>query len=218
MQCCHSPHVAFPPIFRQFIAYLFCRHEQAGRFIGSLPRGEHLTPRACGAEIWPHIPSQATVVTTKGVSLCRASFRRAESLGRFGKTSRKSSAPCACGANAPPRCGAVILQVCQVLVVGRGWQRLFRSWVWVTGCCRWFINGKGYMGLARATMVAVEGINGLVWFNRALGGTRNHFLFFALLFTVLVFLPCQFLPGAEIGSLRCTASTRLKFKIPGTPA
>ena len=40
-------------------------------------------------------------------------------------------------------------------------------------------------------MVAVEGINGLVWFNAALGGTRNYFLFFALLFTLLVFSPCH---------------------------
>ena len=34
------------------------------------------------------------------------------------------------------------------------------------------------------TTCAVEGINGLVWFNGALVGTGNHFLLFALLFTL----------------------------------
>ena len=38
---------------------------------------------------------------------------------------------------------------------------------------------------------AVEEINGLVWFNGALGGAGNHFLVFFLLFTLLVLPPCQ---------------------------
>ena len=41
------------------------------------------------------------------------------------------------------------------------------------------------------TTCAVEGINGLVWFNGALGGKGNYFLLFALLFTLLVLPPCQ---------------------------
>ena len=53
------------------------------------------------------------------------------------------------------------------------------------------------MGLARVTMGAsettciVEGIYRLVWFNRVLGRTGNQFFLFALLFTLLVFSPCQ---------------------------
>ena len=41
------------------------------------------------------------------------------------------------------------------------------------------------------TTCAVEGVNGLVWFNRALGGAGNHFFLFALLFTLLVLPPCH---------------------------
>ena len=37
----------------------------------------------------------------------------------------------------------------------------------------------------------VEGSNGLVWFNKALGGAGNRFLVFFLLFTLLVLPPCQ---------------------------
>ena len=38
-------------------------------------------------------------------------------------------------------------------------------------CWFWEGVGNGCMGLARVTMAAVEGINGLVWCNRVLGGT-----------------------------------------------
>ena len=86
-----------------------------------------------------------------------------------------------------------------VLVMGRGWQLLLSGWVCVTRCCGCVINGKGYMGLAWVTMVATEGINRLVWFNTALGGTGNHFLFFSLLFTLVVFLPCQECVAPRIG-------------------
>ena len=54
-----------------------------------------------------------------------------------------------------------------------------------------------WIGLARVTMVesettcVVEGISGLVWFNKDLGGARNHFFVFALLLAILVLPPCQ---------------------------
>ena len=50
------------------------------------------------------------------------------------------------------------------------------------------------------TTCAVEGINGLVWFNKALGGAGNHFLVFALLLTLLILPACQvcgYAPNAE---------------------
>ena len=70
------------------------------------------------------------------------------------------------------------------------------------------------MRLARVRMLesetacTVEGINRLVWFNKALGGTGNHFLLFALLFTHLVFPPCQ-----ECGCTLNPEATGTRFQL-----
>ena len=47
-------------------------------------------------------PNQATVLTTKGFSLCRGRFRRGQSLGHSGKTRCRSSPRCARRSNTPP--------------------------------------------------------------------------------------------------------------------
>ena len=69
------------------------------------------------------------------------------------------------------------------------------------------------MGSARVTMVesettcAVEGINGLVGFHKALGGSGNYFLLFAPLFPLLVLPPCQ-----ECGSAPIPEATGAGFQ------
>ena len=81
MHCCHSPHVAFPPRFGKFIVYLFCKNQQGQVHQVTLSGGTPDAARARRGDLAKY-PVQATVVTTKGVSPCRGSFRRAESLGR----------------------------------------------------------------------------------------------------------------------------------------
>ena len=67
-------------------------------------RGENLTQRtrARRGDLATY-PDQATVPTTKGLSLRRGRFRSGESPGHSGKTRRKSSAWCTHGADTPPR-------------------------------------------------------------------------------------------------------------------
>ena len=81
----------FPPYLVSLLHICVGDISNLDRFIRSLPRGEDLMRCARGAEIWPHIPSKQPWLLPR-VSLRRDSFRRAESLGRSGKTSCKSSA------------------------------------------------------------------------------------------------------------------------------